>query len=201
MWRRIAIVLVLALASLAMAGVALAGGWAVITLDSLPGASVQAGETISLGFMVRQHGETPVHFVEFMGNEPVRPVLTAVNQATGEKIRAEAIPDKTLGHFTVEFALPSEGEWSWSISPSPLEGTLELEPLTATAAAVTVPQVQAVSAAPVVAAAAAAPALDADPGMASALRSGGLVLAAAAGVMIVLGLIGRRRQTAAQVSK
>jgi len=34
---------------------ALAGGWAVVTLDTLP-AAPRAGQTLSLGFMVRQHG-------------------------------------------------------------------------------------------------------------------------------------------------
>ena len=34
------------------------GGWAVITLDELP-ASPRAGETMSVGFTVLQHGITP----------------------------------------------------------------------------------------------------------------------------------------------
>ncbi|HEY4668072.1 MAG TPA: hypothetical protein VIH26_12290, partial [Anaerolineales bacterium] len=42
---------------------AAAGGWAIATLDQLPG-EVHAGETVSLGFMVRQHGKTPTNEVD-----------------------------------------------------------------------------------------------------------------------------------------
>ena len=38
---------------------ALAGGWAVITLDELPG-QVEANQPLEIGFMVRQHGVTPL---------------------------------------------------------------------------------------------------------------------------------------------
>src|SRR5438552_12328434 len=48
------------LAMLALAVPALAGGWAVLTLDSLP-REVRAGTSIQLGFVVRQHGKTPTN--------------------------------------------------------------------------------------------------------------------------------------------
>ena len=62
------------LALLALAIPALAGGWAVLTLDSLP-REVRAGAGIQLGFVVRQHGKTPTN-TDLNGN-PLRPVLTA----------------------------------------------------------------------------------------------------------------------------
>ena len=38
---------------------AFAGGWAVITLDELP-TNVVAGEPLTIGFTVLQHGKTPM---------------------------------------------------------------------------------------------------------------------------------------------
>ena len=46
------------IAALALTPIVLAGGWAVITLDQLP-AQVIAGQPLTIGFMVRQHGHTP----------------------------------------------------------------------------------------------------------------------------------------------
>ncbi|MCI0393870.1 MAG: hypothetical protein L0332_07755 [Chloroflexi bacterium] len=134
---------------------ALAGGWAVTTLDSLPPGEVKAGETMSLGFTVRQHGQTPVHFVDFMNHQPVAPVLLATNKETGETLRVEARPAEEVGRFTVDVTFPSAGVWDWSITPYPFEDTLRLEPLTVTpaAAAETAPVAR-----PEVAAAAGAPA-------------------------------------------
>src|SRR5438128_12344573 len=35
-----------------------AGGWAITTLDSLPN-ELRAGETYAIGYVIRQHGQTP----------------------------------------------------------------------------------------------------------------------------------------------
>lgn len=107
---------------------AMAGGWAVITIDSLP-AEVKAGENVHLEFMVRQHGETPVHTVDFLDDAPVEPFLLARNEQTGETIRVTAQRAEEVGRFTIDFVLPSEGSWQWEITPFPLEGTVEMEPL------------------------------------------------------------------------
>lgn len=111
----------------------LAGGWAVITFDSLPG-EVKAGENVHLAFTVRQHGEKPVHTLDFMDNAPVEPFLVAHNEQTGETIQATAQRAEEVGRFTVDLVFPSEGVWQWEITPYPLEGTVQLEPLTVTAA-------------------------------------------------------------------
>lgn len=42
---------------------ALAGGWAVVTLDELP-TEVRQGQSLPLGFMVRQHGKTATNDVQ-----------------------------------------------------------------------------------------------------------------------------------------
>ena len=100
---------------------ALAGGWAVVTLDSLP-SEVRAGEDVHLGFMVLQHGVTPV-------GDFVSPYLLASNAVTGEEVRADARQDGSVGHFVVDVIFPSAGTWEWTITPDPFMGT-QFEPLT-----------------------------------------------------------------------
>ena len=109
------------LALLALAVPALAGGWAVLTLDSLP-REVRAGADIQLGFVVRQHGKTPTN-TDLNGN-PLRPVLTAFKQggiagsqpSAAATIRAEARQQGPTGHYVVDLAFPSAGAWAWQIS-------------------------------------------------------------------------------------
>lgn len=91
---------------LLVAAPVLAGGWAVITLDSLPG-EVRAGETLSIGFMVRQHGQTPTNSAS--------PTLSAHNPATDERFTVDARQSGETGHFVVDVVFPSEGQWEWSI--------------------------------------------------------------------------------------
>jgi hypothetical protein len=107
----------------------LAGGWAVVTLDDMP-AEIRAGESYELHFMVRQHGNTPVHFFAEDKNSPVEPVLMATNKDTGETIEVEATRDKEVGRFTLEVTFPSEGTWEWTIAPDPLMGEGVFPPLT-----------------------------------------------------------------------
>jgi len=112
---------VVILAMLALAVPALAGGWAVLTLDSLP-REVHAGERVQLGFIVRQHGKTPTN--KDLNGNPLKPVLTAIKQggaattqAKGaETIRAEARQQGPTGHYVVDLAFPSDGVWAWQIT-------------------------------------------------------------------------------------
>jgi len=108
---------------------AAAGGWAISTLDQLPG-EVHAGETVSLGFMVRQHGVTPTNDVD--------PYVMAYNPESGETLRAYAVQEGEVGHFVVEVVFPEAGTWEWSIVPAPFEGT-QLEPLNVLPATLTQP--------------------------------------------------------------
>ncbi len=94
-------VLVLAAASLAQAG-----GWFVITLDSVPAAAV-AGEPLSIGFMLRQHGRTPAHWDGLS--------LVAHNPATGRTVRVVPQEQGRVGHYTAEITLPDAGSWLWGI--------------------------------------------------------------------------------------
>jgi hypothetical protein len=113
--------IVVILAMLALAVPALAGGWAVLTLDSLP-REVRAGARLQLGFIVRQHGKTPTN--KDLDGNPLKPVLTAIKQGgavstqsnAAETIRAEARQQGPTGHYVVDLAFPSDGVWAWQIT-------------------------------------------------------------------------------------
>ena len=135
MFRRSMLVTVAVAALLAFATPALAGGWATVTLDSLP-KEVRAGQSLQLGFVVRQHGKTPTN--QDLNGKPLKPVLTghkqsgtATSQADGtlvmvaarasvqakgeETIRAEARQEGAVGHYVVDVTFPSDGTWAWQI--------------------------------------------------------------------------------------
>lgn len=114
------------MALLLLAGSAAAGGWVAITLDELPG-RVRAGEEVRVGFMVRQHGVTPINSVE--------PVLTATNRETEETITAEAQQVGATGHFEATVVFPEAGDWAWRIGVPPFAQETEMAPLTVLPAA------------------------------------------------------------------
>ena len=161
----------LALALVLVPGAA-AGGWAITTLDQLPG-EVHAGETISLGFMVRQHGKTPTNQVE--------QYMQAHNPESGETVRADAVQQGEVGHFVVEIVFPAAGTWEWAIVPSPFEGT-QFEPLNVLPAILTHP-----AASPQPSAA-----FEAD-NLRVWLRWSGIALLVGAGALAALGQRGSRR--------
>jgi hypothetical protein len=133
MLRRNYLILILGLLlMLAAAAPAFAGGWVTIELDELPTGELRPNRPIRVGFTVLQHGKTPVHTANIMNDQPLLPVLVAVNQETAESATAVASPDAKTGHFTVEFTLPSAGTWSWSLIAPPFEGTSTFEPLVVT---------------------------------------------------------------------
>lgn len=86
---------------------ALAGGWAVITLDTLPG-EVQANQPFEIGFMVRQHGVTPLE-----GQEPI---ITASLAGSKDSVEFFAREEGEVGHYVAELILPQAGNWEWSIA-------------------------------------------------------------------------------------
>jgi hypothetical protein len=197
MRRKIVVVsLVVLLAALAV-GPVLAGGWAVITLDELPG-EIHAGENVHLSFMVRQHGKTPVHF--FGGPEsPLEPVISGTNVKTGETINITAVIDKSeVGRFYADVVFPSSGEWSWKITPNPLAGTTEFAPLVILPE-VAVPATSLDTTASSTAVEAAAPAVQAANTFdVSLILRGAAVLLLVGGVVTAF-LAGRRKQPQAAV--
>lgn len=82
-----------------------AGGWAVITLDELP-TNVVAGEPLTIGFTVRQHGITPM--------AGITPTITA-HLSKEEQLSVFAKADDKVGHYTATLTFPKDGEWQWSI--------------------------------------------------------------------------------------
>ncbi len=105
-----------------------AGGWAAVTLDTLP-VEARAGEEIRIGFTVRQHGLRPASMA--WEGQPITPYLTAENETTGELMRVEAWQEGPEGHFVVDVTFPSPGVWRWTINPEPFGAFPEyFEPLT-----------------------------------------------------------------------
>ena len=82
-----------------------AGGWAVITLDELP-TDVVAGEPVTIGFTVLQHGITPM--------SGLYPTVTAT-RLKEDRFVASAESDGKPGHYTATLTFPKEGNWDWSI--------------------------------------------------------------------------------------
>lgn len=83
---------------------ALAGGWAVVTVDQLPEYLV-AGKQATLGFMVRQHGVTPLK-----GVHPTLEARTGSRSAQGS-----VAPGKGDGQYVATFTLPEPGDWTLTI--------------------------------------------------------------------------------------
>jgi hypothetical protein len=88
----------------------LAGGWAVITLDTLP-TGVVAGEPFTVGFTVLQHGITPMPDLD--------PAIIA--RSGDEKITVFVKEQGKPGHYAADMTLPSAGEWEWSIHAFTME--------------------------------------------------------------------------------
>lgn len=107
-----------------------AGGWTNVTLDTVP-TNLQAGQPLALGFMVRQHGITPI--------SNVTPTLKARNAATGETFSLVARQEGAVGHFVADVTFPSAGAWQWSVTPAPFP-EVELGNVTILAAGAAAPQ-------------------------------------------------------------
>ncbi|MBI5351933.1 MAG: hypothetical protein HZB50_04780 [Chloroflexi bacterium] len=84
----------------------LAGGWAVITLDELPG-DVEANQPLEIGFMIRQHGATPLS-----GQSPV--VRAHLVDST-KSVSVVASEKGEKGHYAATLTLPQSGKWEWAI--------------------------------------------------------------------------------------
>jgi hypothetical protein len=84
-----------------------AGGWAVITLDTLPG-EIAAGQPMEIGFMVRQHGVTPM--------AGLTPVVHANLSGSRESVTVNAKAEGQTGHYTASLTLPQTGTWEWTIA-------------------------------------------------------------------------------------
>jgi hypothetical protein len=86
--------------------VALAGGWSVVSLDQVP-ADVVAGEEITIGFRVLQHGQHPVAGLEAH--------IEAMHQESRRQIMFSASDSGTPGHYSATITLPEAGVWEWAV--------------------------------------------------------------------------------------
>jgi hypothetical protein len=100
-----------------------AGGWAVTTLDALP-SEIRAGQSYSIGYVIRQHGQTPYTNAQ-----------TAIEIRSSDReppTRFRARPEGAAGHYVAEVIFPSAGEWRWDVDQTPFEpqrlGTLTVLP-------------------------------------------------------------------------
>lgn len=104
---RRAITTTLAAGALAVvtASTALAGGWAVTTVDAMP-EEFDAGATHTIEYTVRAHGQTPT--------DAGASHLT-FSQKGSKTLRFDATY-LGEGRYRVEVTLPSEGSWQWEVS-------------------------------------------------------------------------------------
>lgn len=157
-----------------------AGGWAVITLDELPD-EVIAGQPLTIGFMVRQHGRTPIEIAEIP--------IEVRHSETGETLTFTATPDGETGHYRAELSFPQPGRWVWEIQSGLFPDRQPMPALDVAAEAVAaVPNGNG-----------ATQGLIRIPGMPSALLAVVAVLALAAGAVIIARSRGKRFPTLAGV--
>jgi hypothetical protein len=83
---------------------AAAGGWAVSTLDELPAPA--PGETVTVGFTIRQHGVTPVN-LDDVGVEVVGP--------SGDVEFFAATQEGAVGHYVADVVFGESGVHTWAI--------------------------------------------------------------------------------------
>lgn len=134
MIRRTMLAVGAALLALLVVAPALAGGWAVVTIDRLP-QQVHAGERVQIGFSIRQHGRDLVS-TDWEGH-PLKPVLHAQLKDAPSGLSFPARQSGAAGHFVADVTLPTAGAWAWSISAPPFlihdadaqSGALAFEPL------------------------------------------------------------------------
>ncbi len=92
--------------SLLMGGAAVAGGWAVTTLDPIARPPVAGGST-PIGFTVRQHGATPIA----IDNTAI--VIVRLGGAERHVFRGR--PDGPVGHYVSDVRFPTSGAWNWQV--------------------------------------------------------------------------------------
>ena len=103
-----------------MAGTALAGGWAVSTLNTAPD-EFEAGVEYDVAYTVLQHGRTPIE-----GE-------TALIFSDGgpDSLRFIGTPTKAPGAYIAEVELPAAGTWTLQVDQGPFGlaeiGTFEVE--------------------------------------------------------------------------
>ena len=112
-----------ALALVAGAIPAGAGGWASASLDPLP--AIVPGEAVPVGFTVRAHGTRPVDLgptqtpdaEAWRGERGVDPVAVgiAIVGPAGDTTFVPARQEGPVGHYVADVAFPSTGTYTWAV--------------------------------------------------------------------------------------
>ena len=133
MTRLLGFTLAAAIFTLVLGGPALAGGWAVTTLDSLP-PDIHAAQSYAIGYTIRQHGITPVN-VEEMGTGSTTEIQ--VTSPDGAKtLRYRGAQEGATGHYVAKVIFPYQGTWTWKVTQGPFQAQ-DLGPITIGPVAVT----------------------------------------------------------------
>ncbi len=117
--RSIAILAGLFAGLLGGSGAALAGGWAITSVDTQPGQFV-AGETHTIEYTILQHGE---HRTTLPNTS-----LTFRSEH-GDVLVFPGAVDAKAGRHVAEVSLPASGAWTWTVNQG-LFGEQELGALT-----------------------------------------------------------------------
>lgn len=105
--RRLTLVLAtLVLALGAFATPALAGGWAVTTLDDMPGEFV-SGKEYALGYTIRQHGATAINV------DKTEILAIAVS---GRTLSFPGKSEGAVGHYVATVFFPAGGTYTWQVT-------------------------------------------------------------------------------------
>ncbi|HEY3064079.1 MAG TPA: hypothetical protein VGL99_34340 [Chloroflexota bacterium] len=104
--------LLAALLTLMAAPAALAGGWAITTLDELP-ATITAGETYPVGYTILQHGVSPV--------TTTQSAIEITDAKGGSRERFIGTAQGPAGHYVAKVRFPRAGEWVWSVNQAPFQ--------------------------------------------------------------------------------
>src|SRR5712692_4804308 len=110
--RRIIIValVLLTVGMFATASQAVAGGWAITTLDALP-TEFHAGEARPVGFTVLQHGLHPA--------DGLRPSIRIRPEDASSTAEFTALADGEPGHYVAQVRFPTAGAWTWEVAQGP----------------------------------------------------------------------------------
>jgi hypothetical protein len=91
-----------------MAGSALAGGWAVSTVDSAPD-EYEAGVEYDIAYTVLQHGRTPIE----------GETALVFSDGGPDLLRFIGTPTKAPGSYLAEVELPGAGTWTLQVDQGP----------------------------------------------------------------------------------
>jgi len=94
-----------AVAALALAGMASAGGWATAGVNQPPD-DPTAGSTWDAKISILQHGQTPL--------AGVSPTLTLIGEG-GKRVTFPAKPTDETGVYVASVKFPSAGSWSYEV--------------------------------------------------------------------------------------